>query len=186
MLLPLIASPAFTVVPSPQSPNPNPTQFHALALATFALASATPQILKLSPLEHFTGGVQGIVVTKPDAPFGLPLSGDQWLYFFTLAVGVVLYILARNLVNSRAGRALLAKAGRGDWGFGRHTVGSNYFHYIQDPWGSWFEYFSDMDHIDDYSLWTPTNYGPEDSMANWAPELPKDFVYNYEAEEAAA
>ncbi len=79
-----------------------------LALATFALASATPQILKLSPLEHFTGGVQGIVVTKPDAPFGLPLSGDQWLYFFTLAVGVVLYILARNLVNSRAGRALLA------------------------------------------------------------------------------
>ena len=36
MLLPLIASPAFTVVPSPQSPNPNPTQFHALALATFA------------------------------------------------------------------------------------------------------------------------------------------------------
>lgn len=79
-----------------------------LALATFALASATPQILKLSPLEHFTGGVQGIVVTKPDAPFGLPLSSDQWLYFFTLAAGVALYILARNLVNSRAGRALLA------------------------------------------------------------------------------
>lgn len=79
-----------------------------LALATFALASATPQILKLSPLEHFTGGVQGIVVTKPDAPFGLPLTSDQWLYFFTLAVGVALYLLARNLVNSRAGRALLA------------------------------------------------------------------------------
>ena len=35
-LLPLIASPAFTSVPSPQSPNPNPTQLHALALATFA------------------------------------------------------------------------------------------------------------------------------------------------------
>lgn len=86
----------------------------------------------------------------------------------------------------RAGRALLAKAGRGDWGFGRHTVGSNYFHYIQDPWGSWFEYYSDMDHIDDYSLWTPTNYGPEDSMANWAPELPGDFVHNYEAEHVAA
>jgi branched-chain amino acid transport system permease protein len=30
-----------------------------LALATFALAAATPQILKLSPLEHWTGGVQG-------------------------------------------------------------------------------------------------------------------------------
>ena len=58
-----------------------------LALATFALAVATPQILKLSPLEHWTGGVQGIVILKPDAPFGLPLSQDQWLYFFTLAVG---------------------------------------------------------------------------------------------------
>ncbi len=82
----------------------------------------------------------------------------------------------------RAGSALLAKAGRGDWGFGRHTVGSNYFHYIQDPWGSWFEYYSDMDHIDDYALWTPTNYGPEDSMANWGPALPPDFVHNYEVQ----
>ncbi|HMN43023.1 MAG TPA: VOC family protein [Povalibacter sp.] len=84
----------------------------------------------------------------------------------------------------RAGRALLEKTGRGDWGFGRHTVGSNYFHYIQDPWGSWLEYYSDMDFIDDYALWTPTNYGPEDSMANWAPPLPPDFVVNQEAEQA--
>lgn len=36
MLLPLIASPSFALVPSPQSPNPHPIQFHALALATFA------------------------------------------------------------------------------------------------------------------------------------------------------
>jgi catechol 2,3-dioxygenase len=82
----------------------------------------------------------------------------------------------------RGGRALLAKTGRGDWGFGRHTIGSNFFHYIQDPWGSWFEYFSDMDYIDDYSLWTPTNYGMEDSLANWGPPTPSDFVHNYEAE----
>ena len=84
----------------------------------------------------------------------------------------------------RGGRALLAKSGRGDWGFGRHTIGSNFFHYIQDPWGSWFEYYSDMDHIDDYSLWTPTNYDMEDSLANWGPEVPHDFVHNYEADEA--
>ncbi len=79
-----------------------------LALATFALAAATPQILKLSPLEHWTGGVQGIVISKPDAPFGLPLNQDQWLYYFTLIVGVILYIAAANLVRSRAGRALMA------------------------------------------------------------------------------
>ena len=79
-----------------------------LALATFALAVATPQILKLSPLEHWTGGVQGIVIAKPDAPFGLPLNQDQWLYYFTLIVGVILYVCARNLVMSRSGRALMA------------------------------------------------------------------------------
>lgn len=82
----------------------------------------------------------------------------------------------------RGGRALHAKAGNGDWGFGRHTIGSNFFHYIQDPWGSWFEYYSDMDHIDDYSLWTPTNYDMADSLANWGPEVPRDFVHNYEAD----
>ena len=85
----------------------------------------------------------------------------------------------------RGGRALLSKAGRGDWGFGRHTIGSNFFHYIQDPWGSWFEYFSDMDHIDDHALWSPTNYDMEDSLASWGPEVPKDFVHNYEVDAQA-
>lgn len=85
----------------------------------------------------------------------------------------------------RGGRALLAKAKRGDWGFGRHTIGSNFFHYIQDPWGSWFEYYSDMDHIDDYALWTPTNYDMEDSLASWGPSVPHDFVHNYEVDARA-
>src|SRR4051794_16985075 len=60
-----------------------------LALATFALAIATPQILKLSPVEHLTGGVQGIVIIKPDPPPGVPLNQDQWLYYFTLAVALL-------------------------------------------------------------------------------------------------
>jgi branched-chain amino acid transport system permease protein len=79
-----------------------------LALATFGLAVATPQILKLSPLEYWTGGVQGIVINKPDAPFGLPLNQDQWLYYFTLSVAVMMTILAHNLVASRTGRAMMA------------------------------------------------------------------------------
>jgi branched-chain amino acid transport system permease protein len=79
-----------------------------LALATFALAIAIPQALKSSPVEHWTGGVQGIVIIKPDAPFGLPLNSDQWLYVFTVAVAIVMYACAANLVNSRTGRALIA------------------------------------------------------------------------------
>lgn len=79
-----------------------------LALATFSLAAVTPQLLKLTPVEPLTGGVQGIVVLKPDAPFGLPLSQDQWLYYVVMAVGLVLYAVAVNIVRSRTGRALMA------------------------------------------------------------------------------
>ena len=77
-----------------------------LALATFALALAVPQILKY--FEHWTGGSQGIVLSKPNAPWGLTISPDQWLYFLTLAVLVVLFLLAANLLRGRPGRAIVA------------------------------------------------------------------------------
>jgi branched-chain amino acid transport system permease protein len=79
-----------------------------LALATFALAVAIPQILKSTLLEPWTGGVQGIVIIKPDAPFDLPLTTDQWLYFFTVAFAMAMYAGAVNLVRSRTGRAIIA------------------------------------------------------------------------------
>ena len=75
-----------------------------LALATFALAVATPQILKSSHLAPLTGGVQGIVILKPDPPFGLPLSQDQWLYYFTLGV-------AAGAVLAAPGTSCAAAAG---------------------------------------------------------------------------
>jgi branched-chain amino acid transport system permease protein len=77
-----------------------------LALATFALALAVPQILKY--FEHWTGGSQGIVLSKPGAPFGLRLTPDQWLYLVTLVVLIVLVVLAWNLLRGRIGRALVA------------------------------------------------------------------------------
>jgi branched-chain amino acid transport system permease protein len=77
-----------------------------LALATFSLALAVPQILKY--FEHWTGGSQGIVLNKPKAPWGLPLTEDQWLYFLTLAVTILLFVLARNLLHGRTGRAIVA------------------------------------------------------------------------------
>ncbi len=77
-----------------------------LALATFSLALAVPQILKY--FEHWTGGSQGIVLNKPEAPLGLPLNPDQWLYFFTLGVLLLLFWLAVNLLRGRIGRALVS------------------------------------------------------------------------------
>ena len=79
------------------------------ALATFALATAMPQILKFHALEGWTGGVQGLVVDQPDPPeFLSVIDGDQWLYYFTLLVVLVLFATAANLVHSRTGRAIMA------------------------------------------------------------------------------
>jgi branched-chain amino acid transport system permease protein len=77
-----------------------------LALATFALALAVPQILKY--FEHWTGGSQGIVLSKPNPPWGLPINADQWLYLLSLALLIVLFVLAANLLHGRTGRAIVA------------------------------------------------------------------------------
>ena len=79
-----------------------------LALATFALAVATPQILSYKGFDALTGGSQGLQLAKPHAPFGLPLNPDQWLYFVCLASAVALFLAAHNLIRSRVGRALAA------------------------------------------------------------------------------
>jgi len=95
---------------------------HYLALATFALALAVPQMLKHKSVEYWTGGVQGIVIIKPDPPFGLPISQDQWLYYFTLFVAVILFVCAWNLLRGRTGRALVAIR---DYHMAADTMGVN-------------------------------------------------------------
>jgi len=86
---------------------------HYLALATLALALAVPQLLKYKGIEGWTGGVQGIVLDKPEPPFtfrlfGQALNADRWLYFFTLLVAALMFWLAWNLLRGRVGRALVA------------------------------------------------------------------------------
>jgi len=86
---------------------------HYLAVATLALALAVPQLLKYKLIEGYTGGVQGIVLVKPEPPFtfrflGQPFNADRWLYLFTLAVTIVMFVLAWNLLRGRIGRALIA------------------------------------------------------------------------------
>ncbi len=84
-----------------------------LALATFALAVSMPPILKSHLLEKWSGGVQGIVIVKPDPPAflaaaGIKLNPDQWLYFFALAIALVLFVIGWHLIYGRIGRALIA------------------------------------------------------------------------------
>jgi branched-chain amino acid transport system permease protein len=99
---------------------------HYLALATFSLAIAVPQILKYRHLEALTGGVEGINLIKPHAPFGLPLSSDQWMYLVVLAIAAVMFFIANNLLDSRSGRALTAIR---DHAMAAATMGVNVAHY---------------------------------------------------------
>jgi branched-chain amino acid transport system permease protein len=78
-----------------------------LALATFALAIAAPQLLKSSPLEAWTGGAQGIVIGKPASPFA-SLDADRWLYLFTFVTMAMLFVCAQRILRSRFGRAIVA------------------------------------------------------------------------------
>jgi branched-chain amino acid transport system permease protein len=79
-----------------------------LALATFGLAIAMPQILKLDLIERWTGGSQGVVLNKPVSPVGDLLGDDRWLYLFCLAVAAVLFTVAWNVMRGRTGRAMIA------------------------------------------------------------------------------
>ena len=77
-----------------------------LALATFAVAVATPSVLKRFP--GLTGGSGGLVLDLPVAPFGLPLSPSDWLYYLTWAIALVLLTAAWLLLRGRVGRAFRA------------------------------------------------------------------------------
>ncbi len=65
---------------------------------------------------------------------------------------------------------------RDNFGPGRHALASNLFQYVRDPWGSWVEYYADMDKISDQWIsrdWTvlPYVWGPEWSPEFWGGEM---------------
>jgi len=76
----------------------------------------------------------------------------------------------------------MREAGYGDgFGPGRHAIASNLFHYVRDPWGSWVEFYTDIDKIT--AAWVcrdwndlPYTWGPR-----WSPEFwGKDMNANLE------
>lgn len=72
------------------------------------------------------------------------------------------------------------------WGVGRHVLGSNYFYYSQDPWGSFTEYSYDIDFVGVDTDWPGRDHPPEDSFYLWGPQVPDDFITNHETAAAAA
>jgi len=80
------------------------------------------------------------------------------------------------------GMQQMADRGHGKgWGVGRHVIGSNYFRYVRDPWGSFGEYSFDIDFIPADLEWHAGDYRPEDSFYVWGPPVPDDFIINHES-----
>ncbi len=79
-----------------------------LALATFSVATAIPQLLKFSLFEPFTGGVGGLMISAPSAPSWFNLKTDQWLLMFTAVVAAMVLWIGDNLTRNAAGRRLRA------------------------------------------------------------------------------
>lgn len=66
------------------------------------------------------------------------------------------------------------------WGVGRHVLGSNFFHYVRDPWGSFAEYSFDIDHIGPHVDWVAKDHPGEDSFYVWGPPQPAEMLINTE------
>ena len=79
-----------------------------LGLATFALALSAPSVIR--HFDTFTGGSQGIYIRGAGKdPFGLvdggALTSEQWLYYLSLVLFVLLFLFIRALLKSDVGRA---------------------------------------------------------------------------------
>jgi catechol 2,3-dioxygenase-like lactoylglutathione lyase family enzyme len=81
-----------------------------------------------------------------------------------------------------AARRLRDSGYRHVWGTGRHSVGSNLFHYFRDPWGTLAEYFYDIDYIPEGSAWEARDWKKEEGLFLWSndgpppPDFPRNLV----------
>ena len=116
-------------------------------------------------------------------------GSDHHLVAFAKSKGPGLHhmswdVASVNEVGLGMGQMQAAGYGRG-WGIGRHVLGSNYFFYVRDPWGSYSEYSYDIDYIGSDVQWAMGDHPPADSFYLWGPDAPEDFITNYELEEPA-
>ena len=112
-------------------------------------------------------------------------GSDHHLIAFVKSEGPGLHHLSWDVKSiNDIGLGAMQMADKGfskGWGLGRHVLGSNYFHYVRDPWGSYAEYSSDVDYIPLDHDWKSGDHPPEDSFYVWGPVPPEDFAFNYEA-----
>jgi branched-chain amino acid transport system permease protein len=77
-----------------------------LALITFGIAVSFPQLPK--KFDGFFGGTTGKILDLVKAPFGLDATPNDWLYYLTWGIALVLLAAAWALLRGKTGRALQA------------------------------------------------------------------------------
>ena len=86
-----------------------------------------------------------------------------------------------NVDEVGRGMEQMRNAGWGKgWGVGRHVLGSNFFNYVEDPWGSFCEYSAGIDFVPHDLDWPAADHPPEDSLYVWGPAVPDNFITNQE------
>lgn len=75
----------------------------ALAMVTITLPIIGVPLAKR--LREFTGGSQGTTVSWLRAPEWSGLANDQWRYYVVVVIAVIMFLIARNLVQGKIGRA---------------------------------------------------------------------------------
>ena len=117
-----------------------------------------------------------------------PHGSDHHLFAFVKSDGPGLHHTSwdvGSIDDIGEGSEQLRNAGYPDgWGLGRHVLGSNYFYYSRDPWGSFAEYSYDIDFVPKGSNWVSGDFPPEDSFYLWGPAVPEWFTVNTETAKA--
>jgi catechol 2,3-dioxygenase-like lactoylglutathione lyase family enzyme len=160
------------------APRVHPTRLSHVLMFTSSASQAT----------EFYGRYLGLKLSDRSMDFIAFLHGvhgsDHHLLAFGGGAGPGIHHVAWDVPTIDEvgiGAAHMATNGYAEgWGFGRHVLGSNYFHYVRDPWGGYSEYSCGIDYVPPGFEWDESNNSPEDSLYLFGPPVPSDFITNYE------
>lgn len=183
--------------PGPRDAPPAPANFGRAPSRSTALATRPLYLSHIllftadvaQALEFYTG-VLGLQVSDQSAGIiaflHTPHGSDHHLIAFAKSNAGGLHHSSWCVPSLDAvgmGAQQMVNAGYPDgWGLGRHVLGSNYFRYVRDPWGSFAEYSFDIDYVAPHAQWPAADHPPEDSLYVWGPAVPGDFIVNHEAQ----
>ena len=178
--------------------DPVPQRTHGKAAAPARSKAGATRPRRLSHVLLFTSDVMRSVGFYRDA-LGLRLSdhsgegiafmhgahgSDHHMLAFAKSDGPGLHHSSWDVADVDAvgiGMEQMGAAGYTEgWGVGRHVIGSNYFRYVRDPWGSFAEYSAGIDFIPADLEWPVGDHPPEDSFYVWGPPVPDYFIQNHE------